>query len=172
MNKLLRSTISPWIFVKKYFSSEAKCHGFTYHKRFSEELTEPSGPVCKLFMVTRVKTFFGAPYWEKNILAEFGLLDKRKKIAIVKNIPEINAKLWKIKHLIKVKPITFPYGPPSDEDVEATYLKENGECIVAKSLKISEPVIEASNNFTNNETRMDGKTLRKYLRLQWVKSYV
>lgn len=37
---------------------------------------------------------------------------KRSEIALIANTPAMNAMLWKVKHLIRITPITFPQGVP------------------------------------------------------------
>lgn len=92
-------------------------------------------------------------------------------IAIVKNIPENNARLWKIKHLIQIAPITFPNGMPSQDDLNCTYLKENGELVVNKKIKPTEDVLEASESFEKHAKKLDGNTLRKNSRLKWLQGW-
>ena len=86
---------------------------------------EPS----KVLMVQRIRCLKKKPYWDKNIMTELGLnntvslfnrksfnclinvddfLKKKSTIAIVANTPPVNALLWKVKHLIKITPVTFP----------------------------------------------------------------
>lgn len=86
----------------------------------------------------------------------------------MKNIPENNARLWKIKHLIRITPITFPYGEPSEEDIQYTYLKSNGECIVAKEIKVEEERIQATEKFIEKPTRLDSDTLKRDTRMKWL----
>ncbi|CAO1424819.1 unnamed protein product [Diamesa hyperborea] len=128
-----------------------------------EQITDPA----KLFRVHRIKPVKGNPHWEKRILRELGLFQKYG-VAIVKNIPENNARLWKIKHLIKIAPITFPQGEPSEEDLHHTYLKENGECIVIKNIDTLNQRLEAAQEFEKKENLLDGETLRKDSRLKWL----
>lgn len=92
----------------------------------------------------------------------------KKDIAIVKNIPENNARLWKIKHLIKITPINFPFGEPSANDINYTHLRPNGECVVIKELQVDEQRIEDSRAFKENPKRLDGVTLTRDTRLRWV----
>lgn len=89
------------------------------------------------------------------------------KVAIVKNIPEINARLWKVKHLIKVTPIVFPYGEPTKEDINYTVLKENGQCIVTKKLEPKQEQIEAFEHFDRDVKKMDSDTIEKDSRYKW-----
>ncbi|XP_058836258.1 uncharacterized protein LOC131692901 [Topomyia yanbarensis] len=130
------------------------------------QTTEPS----KLFKVRRIKPLKGCPYWEKRILRDLGLYESNA-IAVVKNIPENNARLWKIKHLIEILPIIFSYGEPIESDINYTFLKEDGECVVIKELqkrKLRDNRLEAAINLTKKKETMDGETLRKDSRLKWL----
>lgn len=95
----------------------------------------------------------------------------KKEIAIVKNIPENNARLWKIKHLIKITPIYFPYGEPTLEDLNYTHLRPDGECIVVKEIKVADERIEQTQAFKENPLRMDGTTLTRDTRLKWMQAW-
>lgn len=94
-----------------------------------------------------------------------------RDVAIVKNTPENNVLLWKIKHLVSVEPITFPYGEPKKEDLNHTNLKENGECIVHKKIGVDESRIEAVEQFKNDPVRLDQNTLKRDALLKWVRNY-
>lgn len=94
-----------------------------------------------------------------------------KNVSIVKNTPENNVLLWKVKHLVSVEPITFPYGEPSEEDIKHTKLKENGECIVHKKIGIDERCVEEAESFINDPKKLDQDTLRKEALNRWVRSY-
>lgn len=90
---------------------------------------------------------------------------------MVKNIPENNARLWKVKHLIEVLPIRFLHGEPTEADVNYTFLKENGDCVVVKDITsraVRDDRLESAVQFTKTEERMDGETLRKDSRLKWL----
>jgi len=110
----------------------------------------------------------GNPFWEKRLLKDLGLDGKQSDFTVVKNIPENNARLWKIKHLIKVTPITFPYGEPTAQDIKHTILKENGECLVTKDIGPVESRLEARDHFDKQEKRLDTELLRKDSRLKWI----
>lgn len=92
-------------------------------------------------------------------------------VAVVKNIPENNAMLWKVKHLVDVKPIVFPYGAPTENDINHTFLKESGECIVTKEIKIDEKRLVAREEFDNKPERLDGPTLKNNSRLKWLSGF-
>jgi large subunit ribosomal protein L30 len=89
---------------------------------------------------------------------------------VVKNIPEINANLWKVKHLIKIEPITFPYGEPTENDINHTYLKVNGECIVVKEIggEGGQKRLEAADEIFKDPKKLDGSTLRRDTRMKWL----
>lgn len=107
----------------------------------------------------------GAPYWEKDILKELKLDGKMSDVVIIKNIPEMNWRLWRVKHLVKITPITFPDGFPKDN--RGTYLKENGELVVKKELVASETALETTEAFMNNPKKLDQETLKRDSRLKW-----
>lgn len=98
---------------------------------------------------------------------------QRGAVAIVKNIPENNQRLMKIKHLIKIEPIVFPYGEPTKDDINYSFLKENGECVVIKNVnaKELEKRLEATDKFEKDEKQLDGEVLRRDTRLKWLNHY-
>lgn len=75
--------------------------------------------------------------------------------------------MWSIKHLIKITPITFPYGEPNEEDIKHTILKENGQCVVIKTLQPMPNQIEALKNFEKDPKKMDSDTIKKDSRHKW-----
>ncbi|CAH0550761.1 unnamed protein product [Brassicogethes aeneus] len=138
---------------------------FKYYPRHPEFKDPPYEPT-KLFRVERIKPLKGLPYWEKNILKEFKLDGKKNSYNVIKNIPENNGRLWKIKHLIKITPITFPNGFPTDTN--GTYLKENGELEVVQKLQFQEEKLKITDQFINDKKKLDGDTLRRNSRLKWL----
>lgn len=92
-------------------------------------------------------------------------------VAIVKNIPENNARLWKIKHLISVEPITFPYGEPTKDDINHSFLKLNGECVVTKKIEIDPKRLKAAEDYAKDKTVLDKETLQREALLRWVRHY-
>jgi len=141
--------------------------GFTYYPRSPEQVDPPYSP-SKVFMVQRIKCLKKKPYWDKNVMTELGLNNKRSTIAIVANTPPMNALLWKVKHLVRITPITFPQGIPSDGDVRGAKLKENGELVFVP--KLEEPTLSDVESDIK-EPRIDGETMQKYLRAKWMKPW-
>ncbi|KAI8035513.1 39S ribosomal protein L30, mitochondrial [Drosophila gunungcola] len=153
---------------KKFlYKNGQKFEGITYYPRTPDHQDPPMEP-SKLFRVQRIKPVKGNPYWEKRILKDLGLDGKQSDFTVVKNIPENNARLWKIKHLVKVTPVTFPYGEPTAQDVRHTILKENGECLVTKDLGPIEIRLEARQDYDEQPKRLDTDLLRKDARLKWL----
>lgn len=73
-----------------------------------------------------------------------------------------------MKHLIKVDPITFPYGEPTQQDLAHTYLSPTGECIVTKEIAIDPKRIEAADKFINDPERLDKDTLSCNALKKWI----
>uniref|UniRef100_A0A1L8DRH4 Large ribosomal subunit protein uL30m n=1 Tax=Nyssomyia neivai TaxID=330878 RepID=A0A1L8DRH4_9DIPT len=178
MNKILQNTLNSYkIFVRNYGKHNKRWvykdgdgvrYGkILYYPRHPDHQDPPVEP-SKLFMVKRIKPFKGNPFWEKRILFDLGIADKTNDVAIVKNTPEMNTLLWKVKHLVKITPIVFPYGEPTENDINYTYLKENGECIVAKEIKVDDERWQAAVEFKDDKKRLDSETLKRDSRLKWL----
>lgn len=90
------------------------------------------------------------------------------EIVILKNIPEINAMLYKIKHLIKITPIRTPDGLPPEGDLYSGYLKDNGEFVVSQKLKPNLGKLELTQEFQTEPGRLDAETLIKQSRYKWL----
>lgn len=135
-----------------------------YRKR-SEEGFKPS----KLFMVWRIASLNGRPKWEKETIIKLGLVHDKVKYAIVKNTASNNEILWSVKHLIRVKPIEFPDGFPSEDDLYKTYLKQNGELIVEPRLHVDCEELERDAEL--KKKTLDHRYIQEDLRLMWWKSY-
>ncbi|KAJ6635232.1 39S ribosomal protein L30, mitochondrial [Pseudolycoriella hygida] len=142
-----------------------------YYPRVPDFKEDPIENPTKLFRVQRIKVLKGTPYWERRILQLLGLTRKMSDVTVVKNIPEMNAMLWKVKHLVDIKPVVFPYGEPTENDINHSFLKESGECIVTKEIKFDEKRLEARNKFDEKPERLDGKTLAYNSRLKWLSGY-
>uniref|UniRef100_A0A182WCV3 Large ribosomal subunit protein uL30m n=1 Tax=Anopheles minimus TaxID=112268 RepID=A0A182WCV3_9DIPT len=160
---------------KKYLYKDGilKDQIYYYPRDGNREIPTIEGEPSKLFSVRRLKPIKGLPYWEKRILRGLGLYEKNA-VAVVKNIPENNARLWKVKHLVEILPITYKYGAPTEDDIERTFLKEDGECVVIRKVEateISNIKLTAAEEIRNAKERMDGETLRKDSRLKWLNAW-
>ncbi|XP_011504061.1 PREDICTED: 39S ribosomal protein L30, mitochondrial [Ceratosolen solmsi marchali] len=139
----------------------------TYYPRHPDHV-DPYFEPSKLLLIERIKPLKGCPYWEKNILLSIGLASEKKvrHQTVVKNIPEMCARLWKIKHLIKVTPVELPKNLPADVDSISSYLHDSGKLLIFP--KIDEKRYKATEEFINNPKRLDGDTLQEKLRLKWL----
>lgn len=151
----------------KSYSTKAK----TFHealfddiKDFRKKGEERSFKPAKLHMVKRIKPIAFRPYWEKLLIRKIGL-EEEGAISIVKNTPNVNKILWEIKHLISVKPITFPNGPPKEGDYSGTYLKRNGELLVSEKLKVDPQKLLLDPG--QEKSKLDGETLKREMRRRW-----
>ncbi|KAK3576410.1 hypothetical protein CHS0354_026743 [Potamilus streckersoni] len=134
------------------------------HRKKQEEGPPPDREPTKLLMVKRIKELKGRPYWEKNTMKELCLDGKRFKPVIIKNTEYFCTKLRRVKHLVEIFPVTFPYGlPESEEDYQHCYIRDNGEFMVTK--KIMPKIVE---NITLEETStvwdIDKETIDKSLK--------
>ncbi|PZC79820.1 large ribosomal subunit protein uL30m [Helicoverpa armigera] len=172
MNRQLLKVFNPLISVTRPKGYKAPGGirypgGIVYYPRDPDH-KDPEHTPSKLFRVERVKSSRHQPYWLKDILKEMHILEGcENRVAIVKNIPEVNSKLWKVKHLVKITPIVFPYGEPTKDDINYTVVKENGQCLVTKKLEPKAEQIEALEQFENSEKKMNSETLKKDSRYRW-----
>ena len=107
-----------------------------------EPLIDPSQKPHELHLVKKVKSLIGEPWWVKNSMRQLGFnsyMSKEWKIIynIHPNTTEINNLLWVCKHVVKVTPIKFKNGYPTENDFKNTILNlETGEFEIIKSLKV------------------------------------
>lgn len=135
-----------------------------FRKR-AEEGFKPS----KLFMVWRIASLVGRPIWEKETIIKLGLADHRVKYTIVKNTASNNEVLLSIKHLIRVKPITFPDGFPTENDMYQTFLKQSGELLIEPRLHVDWKELEKDEELKMKT--LDQRTLREDMRVMWHTHY-
>ncbi|XP_015913814.1 uncharacterized protein [Parasteatoda tepidariorum] len=145
--------------AQKFFDQVKK------YRQLSEEGFEPS----KLFMVWRVAPLIHRPIWEKEIILKLGLHKDKAKYATVKNTASNNKMLWKVKHLIRLKPITFPDGLPTNDDLYGTFLKQSGELVIAERLKVKPEDLERDPEF--ERVKLDQRTIKENLRIKWNAGY-
>ncbi|XP_034246537.1 39S ribosomal protein L30, mitochondrial [Thrips palmi] len=139
-----------------------------YYPRDPDTYQDPPYEPTKLLMVQRVKPMKGQPHWDRKVLTRLGLdaIDD-DHIVILKNTEYICEDLWKVKHLVKVTPITFPNGEPTEEDIERTVLTPQGEMIVGDAVRPDPQRVEAQEKFLKDPLRLDGKTKRERFRDRW-----
>lgn len=143
----------------------------TYFPRRPDHVDPPFQP-SKLLLVTRVKPFAGNPWWDKEVLVNLGFKNKKYANApvIVKNTPEICAMLWKVKHLVKIVPIKLPDQLPTTDDLNGTYLHENGTFYVIP--KVDPAREEAVERFVNDPKKLNRDIIQDKLRLKWLQGHI
>ncbi|CAI9738129.1 Hypothetical predicted protein [Octopus vulgaris] len=119
-----------------------------------------------LHMVSRVKTLKGRPQREKATMFALNLTGRQNEKVVLKNTPSINQMLNKVKHLIKITPITFPNGYPEEKDFEHCLLKDNGEFVIRKEIQpIEKNVLPETVPAEKERIVMDKKTLERHMLL-------
>ncbi|XP_032666721.1 39S ribosomal protein L30, mitochondrial [Odontomachus brunneus] len=159
-------------FVRSYstkhwkFSEGVKYGHVTYYPRHPNHVDPPITP-SKLLMVTRMKPLSGLPYWHKDTLTkQLGFKERGREPIIVKNTPEMCALLWTVKHLVKIVPIILPDKLPTEDDLNGTYLHENGTFSVIP--KIDSTRYKATDKFVNNPKKLNRNLISEKLRLKWL----
>ncbi|KAJ7319695.1 hypothetical protein JRQ81_019206 [Phrynocephalus forsythii] len=111
------------------------------HEKYGGDPEQPH----KLHLITRIKSGRRRPYWEKELIQQFGL-GRRYEPIVHKNIPAVNEKLKIIKHLIRIQPLKLPHGLPSEEELADTYINcSTGELIIRRHLKpVEKKAIDSS----------------------------
>lgn len=78
------------------------------------------------------------------------------------------AMLWKIKHLVDVRPINAPENLP-DDTTSSTWLHENGDLLVGPKI---DPGREAATQaFIKDRKRMDRAYINDWMRRSWMNGY-
>ncbi|XP_064481428.1 large ribosomal subunit protein uL30m-like [Ornithodoros turicata] len=135
--------------------------------------------VPKLFLVERIASEYGVPHYEKDILKILQLLpskeDKKNRIrrpvgsrTVVKNTPFMCKMLWRVKHLIRVSPITFPDGEPTLEHCGYTHLDRDGMFRIIPKLQVDQNRLLNPPEY--EKTKLEGEHIRKVLHRKWMNS--
>lgn len=80
---------------------------------------------------------------------------------IVPNTPHFNQLLWEIKHLINLRPISFPDGIPTEQDIGRAHLNHfTGE------MRLSDSYRPSAFQLTGDQKSFlyEGNYLREYLK--------
>lgn len=125
------------------------------------QITSPS----PLHMVWLKERLIHRPWWEVVVARKLGLNWQEPYIRqLVPNTPHHNRLLWQIKHLIRIKPVTFPDGIPTEQDMGRVRFEEHsGACRISDSFKVSKERLEGDVKPTIFEPRMMRSYLRKLI---------
>ncbi|EFN90150.1 39S ribosomal protein L30, mitochondrial [Harpegnathos saltator] len=161
-----------WTFVRHYaapksWKPDGVKYGYVTYYPKSPNHVDPSITPSKLLMVTLVKPYMGNPYYLKDILTkQLRLKERGREPVIVKNTPENCALLWKVKHLVKIVPIKLPEKLPTADDLNGTYLHENGTFYVIP--KVDPARYEATEEYINDPKKLNRNLISEKLRLKWL----
>ncbi|ELU03532.1 hypothetical protein CAPTEDRAFT_175195 [Capitella teleta] len=102
----------------------------------------------EIHIVYQTATVKGRPYWEKDIMTKLGLngelshTPSQVKRVLVKNTPYFNEMLREVKHLVRLMPLKFPHGVPTNAaDFERSYINSLGEVVVRHTLHPTEEAV-------------------------------
>ncbi|KAI6177101.1 hypothetical protein M3Y97_00870600 [Aphelenchoides bicaudatus] len=98
-------------------------------KDFNQPMDVETPPKLWLVWAHRA-TNEGRDWTNDRVKQVFGCFPEPGKMHVFKNTADINDRLWRIKHLIEVRPITFPNGEPTTSDVAFTEIFADGRCVV------------------------------------------
>ena len=104
----------------------------------------------------------GQPWWVKQILNKFGLYHRFNTGPVVlKNTPYVNERLSEVKHLLRIRPLTFPHGFPTDpKDCEDAVLKSNGEFLIKGRIGTPRRIKEKETH-PRAKWQMEDETIKK-----------
>ncbi|KAG0693726.1 39S ribosomal protein L30, mitochondrial [Chionoecetes opilio] len=138
--------------------------GFQYYPRHPGKEEPPCEPL-PLHLVTRVKSLQNKPWWDREIMQKLGLTGKRNETSIVKNSPQSNALLWKVKHLVKVTPIRLPDDQLDNCDPRCCFLKEDGEFSVTPTVHVEDAHLEEDPKLV--ASKWDKEFVDRHTRKNW-----
>ncbi|CAJ0959565.1 unnamed protein product, partial [Mesorhabditis belari] len=104
-----------------------------------EESPAASTSPSKLWLAWLYRELNGEPRWTRaRVHKLFGIDYKPGRMEIFPNTPSYNEELWNIKHLIELKPVTFPNGEPTEADITTLQINPDGRCVVCEKNRVNE----------------------------------
>lgn len=99
---------------------------------------------------------------EKVALRRLGMHQRQLNVlTVIPNTPQYNQLLWIVKHLIKIRPLKFPNGIPTEADIGNIKIDaETGEMLINTAFKVSDERLEKA----DTSPMFKGKYLREYLK--------
>jgi large subunit ribosomal protein L30 len=113
-------------------------------------------------VVHRSQPLQARQWWERVIMRRLGLHGKEMyERVLIPNTPHYNRLLYAVKHMITMRPITFPDGVPTEKDVGAVRLEEH-----TGALRIDEKFRVPHHRVYGDKMPdvFSGKQMRSYLR--------
>lgn len=106
-----------------------KEYDFEKHNATPRDFNEPMDVAepPKLWLAWAYQPTDGGRFWSKRLVKEvFGCFPEPGKMYVFKNTADTNERLWRIKHLIEIRPMSFPNGEPTVADIAFTELFADG----------------------------------------------
>lgn len=116
--------------------------------------------VSPFHLVWRHMDIMGMPWYDKVVLRRLGLHGLNGERVVIPNTPAHNRLLWQIKHAIRLKPVKFPDGMPTEADIGRTKV-----CVHSGKFEINDKFKVPEHRFQNIERQpiYHGRYLRDYL---------
>jgi ribosomal protein L30/L7E len=113
-------------------------------------------------LVWRVLDISRTKWDESVILRKLGLHHEQNYVrTLVPNTPHHNKLLWQVKHLVAMKPLTFPDGIPTEKDMDCVRICEStGVVRISPSFRVPQERIDAD----KKPFIMEQRNMRHYLR--------
>ncbi|CAD5217667.1 unnamed protein product [Bursaphelenchus okinawaensis] len=95
----------------------------------------------------------------------FGKNREPGKMTIFRNTADVNHELWKVKHLIDLKPLTFPNGEPTEADIPHIEVQPDGRVLIRRDASTTDiPLIDEKKGFTQGQ--LQGYYTSRYSRFK------
>ncbi|VDK58643.1 unnamed protein product [Gongylonema pulchrum] len=104
-----------------------KLKNYSFSEMFMKNWNfQMEGKPPKLWLAWIYRNYLKDPaYIRKKVEKLFGKNAEPGKMFIFKNTASQNAELWPLKHIIEIRPLTFPNGEPTIDDVNALEVSVN-----------------------------------------------
>lgn len=115
-----------------------------------------------IHMAWRSQPLTARAWWERVIMRRLGLHDRRLyQRLLFPNTPHFNRLLYQVKHLITMKPLTFPDGIPTEKDIGAIRVEDHSGVV-----RINEQFRVPDHRLYGDKKPevFEGKSMRNYMR--------
>ncbi|KAL3097843.1 hypothetical protein niasHS_000578 [Heterodera schachtii] len=137
MSKQIRTC---WVWRKnnrwwRYLPRRNDSHNIIDMDELGEQCATFSDPMPadppKLWVAWLYTDFYGSGRKIRDQVTKlFGKDAKPGEMQVFKNTLSTNKQLWKIKHLLEIRPVTFPSGEPGPEDATHLEIMADGRCVI------------------------------------------
>lgn len=128
-----------------------------------------------VFLVKRVKDLRGVPWWHKQDCERIGLgiFARLDKVVALPNLSYYNALLYRIKHLVEIRPVEFPNGIPTKEefDVHNAKVTHDGKFLYHPKIGEQSKVLLGQGPLKADRQKMTEETHKSESRKSWLRPY-